>query len=311
MPQPQVWVKIFADMKIIDIHTHLELHIPGIPQDRRRKKPPRLFMYLFEKMGYSTPVWKKGNYPEPLRMMISLDNQLRLSMASAENLLGYMDKSGVDYSVAMPIAPFISGKEYLEKTKEFPRILSFTSAHPSDQEWPKTLRQSMEAGCRGLKIHPIAQEINPESQFYFDLMEEFRRYNRPVLTHCGVFEYFITKSNAAAFGKPAVLEKLVSSFPDIPFILGHMGIHEPDEAIMLAEKYENVYLETSFQPWRKIKEAISRAGSHRVLFGSDWPESEQLTPLKIARRAAGKDYALAEAILGKNALALIGPVGDR
>jgi len=297
-------------MKIIDIHTHLELHIPGIPQDRKRKKPPRLFMYLYEKLGYSFPLWKKGNYPEPIRVMISLDNQLRLSMASAENLLRYMEQSGVDFSVAMPVAPFVSGLDYLEKIKDRPRLLAFTSAHPDDPGWKDKLHQSMAGGCRGLKIHPIAQQLDPEAEFYFNLMEEFRRYNRPVLTHCGVFEYFITRSTSSAYGKPAAFEKLISSFPDIPFILGHMGIHEPDEAISLAEQYDNVYLETSFQPWSKIRKAVNKAGSHRVLFGSDWPESEQLTPLKIARRAAGEDRALAEAIIGKNAEALIGPVGQ-
>ncbi|MEW5783472.1 MAG: amidohydrolase family protein [Bacillota bacterium] len=295
-------------MKVIDIHTHLELHLPGVPQDPQRKRPPRLFMKLYEKMGYSTPLWRSGNYPEPIRILISLDNQLRLSMASAENLLAYMDRSGVSVSVAMPIAPFVSSQLYLDKVAGNPRLLAFAGAHPDDTAWPANLRAAMVGGCRGLKIHPIAQQLEPSCEFYFNLLEEFRAYGKPVLTHTGTFDYFIPRSPCAAYGSPERFRKLISSFPDVPFILGHMGIHEREAAIALALKYDNVYLETSFQSAAVIRRAVRQVGRERVLFGSDWPESEQLIPLKMARRAAGRDSDLAERLLWKNAEALIGPV---
>jgi len=296
-------------MKVIDLHTHLELNLPGIPQDNRRNKPPRLFMYLYEMMGYRSPFWGKGNYPEPVRMLISLDNQLRLSMASVDKLLACMDRSGVTVSVAMPIAPYITASDYLARIESIPRILTFSTVHPQDRSWEDTLRRDMERGCRGVKIHPIAQGLDPEGEFYFHLFEELEQYGKPVLAHTGEFEYFIPKSPYSVYGQIPRFEKLIASFPRVPVILGHMGLFDAQVAIELARRYENVYLETSFQSVAVVRRAIKEVGRHRVIFGSDWPESEQWMPLRIARRAAGKDRDLAERLLWKNAQQLIGPVG--
>lgn len=294
-------------IKIIDIHAHLELNLPGVPQDPSRRKYPRLFMYLFEKLGFRGNR-RKRPLPEAVRILISLENQLRLSMASRENLLGNMDRNGIDVSVLLPIAPFSTSEDYLEKVKDEPRMLTFASAHPLQGDWAGRLHAAMENGCRGLKIHPILQELEPSSEFYFNLLEEYGKYGRPVLTHSGPFNYYIPRSPYSLYGSVSRFVPLISSFPHIPFILGHMGIHESGDAIQVASQYENVYLETSFQSLRSVREAVKTVGKERVLFGSDWPEADQGTSLKIARKAAGSDRDLMERILGKNAESLIGPL---
>ncbi len=295
-------------MRIIDIHTHLELNLPGIPGNTHRKKPPRLFMYLNERLGYNSVLWKKGNYPDFIRMLISMDNQIRLSMASVENLIREMDSNDVSVSIVMPIAPYISSQDYLNKIENEPRLLTFATSHPSDQNWIGNLKEAMNKGCRGLKIHPILQELSPQSEFYFNLLEEYRGYGKPVLTHAGEFDYFIPHSKYSRFGRLSQFEKMVSSFSDIPFILGHMGLHDSEGAMQLAVKYENVYLETSFQSVNTVRKALKLVGENRVLFGSDWPEAEQRIPLNIARKVAISDHNLAERILWKNAEDLLGSV---
>ncbi|WP_420871933.1 amidohydrolase family protein [Cohnella rhizosphaerae] len=50
------------------------------------------------------------------------------------------------------------------------------------------------------------------------------------------------------------------------------GYFHVDDALLVAEKYENVYLETSAMPYpHKIHEAVRRIGAERVLFASDGP----------------------------------------
>ncbi len=290
-------------MVIVDSHTHMQAAIDGVTLDPARRKMTRLLMWNYELLGFNNPLWK-GEPPEWARIVIAMEGQLRISMGCKENLLRYMDKNGIDRSVVLPIAPFAGPGEYLETCAGEPRLIPFTSAHPS-QEWEKGMKEAMEGGCRGLKIHPILQRIPPEGPFYFDLLEAFAPYGRPVLIHAGEFDYYVVKDGYAPYGDTLRFEKLVSAFPGVPFILGHMGLYYPEKALALAGRHDNVYLETSFQPVRVVKKALEVAGRERVMFGSDWPESDSRYALGIARKAAGEDAELRERLTGGNILALV------
>jgi hypothetical protein len=87
--------------------------------------------------------------------------------------------------------------------------------------------------------------------------------------------------------------------------MGHTGLYHPERAIEVARRRENVYLETSFQPLKIVRRALEAVGRERVLFGSDWPESDPKYALGIARRAAGEDNELSGRLTSGNILALI------
>ncbi len=289
---------------IVDAHCHLQMPIHGVTPDASRWKFPRMLIWSFEILGYRNPLWR-GEPPEPARMIIALENQLRLSMGSREKLLHYMDANGIDYSVVLPIAPFVSSRDYLEACQGQPRLIPFATAYPGEG-WVEDLREAMQGGCQGLKIHPILQRIPPEDPFYFQLLEEFRRYGKPVIAHTGEFDYYIVKDGFASYGDVRRLEKLIAAFPDIPFILGHMGLYYPERALELARRYPHVYLETSFQRVAVVSRALRVVGRERVLLGSDWPESNSKYALAIARKVAGNDQELFQRISGGNILALLG-----
>lgn len=288
---------------IVDAHAHLETPIPGMFPDPSRRSPTLLLMRAYELLGFRNPLWR-GEPPEPARVLIALENQLRLAMGSRDNLLRVMDRRGIDRAVVLPIAPYSTSREYLERCRGEPRLMPFASVHPHPG-WERELKEAMEGGCRGLKVHPILQRIPPEDPFLFELLEAFRRYGRPVLFHTGEFDYFVTRDPHAQFGDVRRLERLIAAFPDLPIILGHMGLYHPERALELARRHENVYLETSFQPLKVVKEAIRAAGRERVIFGSDWPESDPAFSLRIARKAAGEDRDLLERITSRNILALV------
>jgi predicted TIM-barrel fold metal-dependent hydrolase len=221
-----------------------------------------------------------------------------------ENLLRYMDRNGIESSVVLPIAPFVTSEDYLRGCEGESRLIPFASVHPSG-DWEKELGDAMDGGCRGLKIHPILQRLAPEDPFYFELLEAFVPYGRPVIAHTGEFDYYIVNDGYTPYGDTQRFGKLVAAFPQVPFILGHTGLYYPDKALELARRYENVYLETSFQPLSVVRKALEVAGRERVMFGSDWPESDSKYALKIARKAAGEDGELRERLTGKNILALV------
>lgn len=288
---------------VVDAHTHLETPIPGVNPDPGKRRSTHMLMWAYELLGFRNPLWR-GEPPEPARILIAAENQLRLSMGSRENLLRTMDKRGIDRAIVLPIAPYSTSREYLEKCRGEPRLVPFASVCPH-QDWERELKEAMEGGCRGLKVHPILQRIAPEDPFLFHLMEAFRGYGRPVLFHTGEFDYFVTRDRHARYGDTLRLEKLIAAFPDVPVILGHMGLYYPEKALELARRYENVYLETSFQPLKVVREAIRVAGRERVIFGSDWPESDPLFSLRIARKATEGDRDLFSRITSRNILALV------
>jgi uncharacterized protein len=288
---------------IVDAHTHMEAIIYGVSPDPERRRMTRLLVWNFELLGFNNPLWR-GAPPEWARIIIALEGQLRISMGSKKNLLRYLDKNGIDRCVVHPIAPFAAPGDNLGLCSGEPRLIPFTSAHPS-QDWENGLKDDMDGGCKGLKIHPILQRLAPEDPFYFDLLEAFAPYGRPVMIHAGEFDYYIVKDGYSAYGDTLRFEKLIAAFPQVPIILGHMGLYYPEKALELARRYENVYLETSFQPVRKVRKAIEVAGRERVMFGSDWPESDSKFALRIARKAAGEDGGLRERMTGGNILSLV------
>lgn len=158
-------------------------------------------------------------------------------------------------------------------------------------------------GARGLKLHPNFQEFKPSDPGCLEVCEEASQHSLPVIFHTG------TKGYEKRPGRiPSALENfeaLLRTFPQMTFILGHMGISQYKLAIRLAQRYPNVYLETSGQPASHIKEAIQAVGGDRVLFGSDWPLWDPIYPLKAVLDATKGDLGLRKLVLHENAVRIL------
>jgi predicted TIM-barrel fold metal-dependent hydrolase len=293
-------------LKVIDAHAHLELPIAGVTPHPERKRQPLGIMWEFELLKFNPLLWPLSGI-EPFRMIISVENQFRLSMGSPDNLLRFMDRNGIAASVVHPVAPFISSHKYLEECRNQARLVPFATAYP-DEGWESDLRADLEAGCRGVKIHPILQRMEPTDEFYMQLAEVVRPYKRPIMSHTGPFDYYTVADGYRSYGCVSRFDKLVAAFPDIPFVFGHSGLADIGVAIDIARNRPNVYLETSFQSAGRVRMAIDLLGKDRVMFGSDWPESNQKAALSIARKVAGSDKDLLDGLLWRNIEELIGPV---
>jgi predicted TIM-barrel fold metal-dependent hydrolase len=92
-------------------------------------------------------------------------------------------------------------------------------------------------------------------------MEFLQANNLPVLFHAG----YEPRS------QPAHFVPLAEAFPRVRLILGHMAYRMAGDAIIVAQRIPNIYLETSGNWDDLIKAAIRTLGSDRVLFGSNLP----------------------------------------
>lgn len=112
-------------------------------------------------------------------------------------------------------------------------------------------------------------------------------------------------------GEVAVAELLAQQYPDVNFILPHLGSFADDWAAQLhlidhLARHPNIYTDSAgVRRFDLLQQAVRRAGPHKVLFGSDGPwlhpglELEKIRLLGLP----GRDEAL---IMGGNFLRLIG-----
>jgi uncharacterized protein len=186
-----------------------------------------------------------------------------------ERLIRLMDEAGVHKSVIMSYggASRALAVDYMEECrKRFPeRLIAYANLDPREgEEACALLSHAIKSlGFKGLKLHPVAYELYPTHPLSIAILKAAGEMRAPVLFHCGDEDYTL----------PLQLARAAALCPETIMILGHMGGYfHVDDAIRAAEANENIILETSAMPYPcKIKEAVKRIGSKRVLFASDGP----------------------------------------
>ena len=146
----------------------------------------------------------------------------------------------------------------------------------------------------GVKLHPLLDGYHPDDPIVHPIYEAAIARDVPLLIHCG----------HPIFTLPWSIEEAAVRFPRAKVILGHMGhgnIVYIDGAIAVAERTENVWLETSGMPMHtKIAEAVRRVGADRVMYGSDAPFHHPVVEMAKVR-VSGLPDDLIERVLGDNA----------
>ncbi|MBN1574141.1 MAG: amidohydrolase family protein [Deltaproteobacteria bacterium] len=91
----------------------------------------------------------------------------------------------------------------------------------------------------GLKFHPFVQKFGPADERMFPVYELMEEYERPVVLHTGFEEFYGIDMPTADF------EKILGRFPKLPLVLSHCLFPKFDDARMLVERYDNVYLDAT------------------------------------------------------------------
>jgi predicted TIM-barrel fold metal-dependent hydrolase len=148
-------------------------------------------------------------------------------------------------------------------------------------------------GFRGLKVHRHDGRITRE------ICEAARAFAVPVLYD--------------VMGEVSAVELLATEYPDVAFIIPHLGSFADDWRAQRAfldilERHPNVFTDTAgVRRFDLLEEAARRAGAAKLLFGSDGP---WLHPgVELAKvRALGLDPTAERRVLGGNVLRLMAAV---
>ncbi len=224
-------------------------------------------------------------------------------------LLDSMDSSGIDVSAICTIATKpgqVKGIFAWCKQNRSRRIVPLPSVHPKDQDAPDWINQFAEAGFVGIKLHPMFQEFTIDDPAMDEIYSTALEENLFITFHCGQDIAFEPDDDRAS---PARLRKILDRFPGLKVIATHMGGWRMWDQVEQHLLGRDVYLETSFSlaelgPQRAAS-MIQQHGSHRILFGTDWPWASQKKDIEAIQELP-IDESAKNSILQANAADLLG-----
>lgn len=241
---------------------------------------------------------------------ITKGERARNFTATLENFSRSMDECGISYSVGLPIPPYVSYADLARAAEKEPRLVAFTGIdYTRDQDPGPRLADDVSAGARGLKLHPVIQNIPLTSKRTMEGVEAFSTHGLPVLFHCGVSSYYLGKERTReqpSYGEVRYGAELVRSFPQVRFIVGHAGLFDVGEVMTTMAGCKNVWVDTSFQSAATVCKLITTFGPDRILYASDWPYGNRPPALAVIKAACAGDQALERRLLFENAAELLG-----
>jgi predicted TIM-barrel fold metal-dependent hydrolase len=220
------------------------------------------------------------------------------------DLLREMDLYKVDRAVICPVDRCIAvdnragNDEVLRAARSHPdRFYAFATANPwYGERAVSELRRALDEGARGIKLHPALQGFLLCDDLAYPIVELAAVRHIPVFFHTGT----------PAFAQPMQLAELALRYPQVTFIMGHMGSTDfKMEAIAAAQLSPNILLDTSWILPDLVARAVIEVGADRVVFGSDSPLSTLAIEIG-ARQATRMDAEARTKVMGGNMLRLIG-----
>jgi predicted TIM-barrel fold metal-dependent hydrolase len=212
-----------------------------------------------------------------------------------DELLKEMDDNDVQQAVVCPTDRYMAvfneeGNSYITETvnKHPERFIGFGCASPwYGSKAVEEVKKIKNMGLKGIKFHPFIQGFMLSDKFMDPVLEACAKQSLVVMVHTGT----------PISSMPFQLKEVALRFPEIKFIMGHMGWSDFwYDAALAAKDLPNIYLEISYQMPSVIKDAIQVCGAERVVYGSDWPYSRmriELNKVRVAPTVAAKNDILA------------------
>ena len=134
-----------------------------------------------------------------------------------------------------------------------------------------------ELGFKAIRILPWLWSLPPTDRRFYPVYVACCEMGVPFCTQIGHTGPLMPSE----VGRPIYLDQVALEFPELTIVGGHIGYPWTDEAIAVATKHRNVYIDTSaytvdrYPP--QLVDYLKHHGSQKVLFGSNYP---MITPAK-------------------------------
>lgn len=306
----------------IDGHTHFALNGFAGRKPNLLKAGTRTEYYIephnkLSLNGYmnsnQTPADKQKMTKTTMLQLLPFSNAVT-STHTIPNLLAEMDLLQIEKAVVFPIKfGFPVGDsmtewycDAIEKSGKKDRFIVCGSVKPTAADAPQQIDAYKKKGLKGIKLHPNFSRFHPSDKAAWPAYEAAQKNDLPVLIHCGrtgqepkkgIAKMVYTEDYADIknFIEP------VESFPRLRFVLCHAGALQNEEAVAIAKKNQNVWMDVQGQSVKNIKKMIRELGPEKLMFGSDFPFYPLATVLARTLVATEKDNKVRKMIFSENA----------
>lgn len=218
-----------------------------------------------------------------------------------------MDEADVGKTlISAWVAPrnvMISNDEVADFVRQYPdRLVGVGSVDISKpmQAVAEIKRCVNELGFKGIRVLPWLWEIPPTSSLFYPVYVACCELGVPFCTQIGHTGPLMSSE----VGRPIYLDRVALDFPELVVVAGHIGYPWTDEAIAVATKHKNVYIDTSAYTVKRyppqLVQYMKGHGRKKVLFGTNYP---MITPAKALHGidSLGLDDEAKALFLGGNA----------
>lgn len=199
------------------------------------------------------------------------------------------------------------------------KFIGFMALDPSD---PKAIEEmeycTHQLGFKGIKLYPTMAHFDINEARFCEFFERAEKLGLVVLSHFGASPF---PKSVLKYSHPLLVDDLASRFPELKFIIAHLGHPWQRDTAIVVRKHRNVFADVSglwHRPWEgfnALLTAIEWGIVDKLLFGSDYPiwtpqfSIEKLRSLPQQFNGPGVPRITEEIIDGiihRNALELLG-----
>jgi len=299
--------------RIIDSHAHLgdifhENRNISFKTNIKKGDYEDRFVRL-EESGFTLPLFTGA--PDDLEKVID-GGQFRCWESTLEQLSAQLDKCEMAGVVLLPCLPNTTFEEYLAASMLEPRIIPFTAADFSLplSDMVKKLERDIERGAKGLKLHPIMQNVRLLDDRMAAAAEVFWDRALPVVTHVGIGQYYHEPCPWPVnhqYGDPFDFFEFCNEHPGKTIIGAHMAGAARD-IVDNVKDCAHVYADTSFCSAREIREAVDVMGAEHIMYGTDYPFTYEEYNIAVIEEAFADDAETMDLVFYGNIARLL-PVG--
>ena len=226
--------------------------------------------------GFDTNFMAQVRMPEEMRGGVTIGDYLRK-----------MDAAGIERSLLIAVR---AGDPAWQGSFEIPyqQIAQYCDAYPDrfsglagvdptrGVEQLKELDHAVkELGFVGAHFYPHWFRMPPDSALCYPIYSRCEELDIPIMMQVGQNLIYQKDVRLPSVAKPILLDQVAIDFPNLVLVGIHIGVPWTDEMIAMAWKHENIYIGIdAYAPKHlpaSLKHYMNSYGSHKVMFGTDWP----------------------------------------
>ena len=226
--------------------------------------------------GFDANFMAQVRMPEEMRGGVSVEDYLRK-----------MDAAGIERSLLIAVR---AGEPAWQGSFEIPyqQIAQYCDAYPDRfsglagvdptrgiQQLKELDHAVKELGFVGAHFYPHWFRMPPDSALCYPIYSRCEELGIPIMMQVGQNLIYQKDVRLPSVAKPILLDQVAIDFPNLVLIGIHIGVPWTDEMIAMAWKHENVYIGIdAYAPKHlpaSLKHYMNSYGSHKVMFGTDWP----------------------------------------